>query len=579
MSEMVNAQQKINFNISFTEPQAHYVGVNMKVSGYKKEYVDVRMPVWTPGSYLVREFAKNVEEVAATSGSKKLDVRKLNKNTWRVYSKNADFDFNYRVYCFEISVRTSFVDDSHAFLSSTGIFMNIDNQIRQPVTVHVAPFKGWEKISTGLELVRGKQNTYYAPDFDILYDSPFEIGNQDIFHFTASGVDHEVAMYGGGNYDKTNLQRDMAKIVEQETAIYGENPNKHYTFIVHNYNVGSGGLEHLNSTVLGASRNAYATEAGYLNFLRLSAHEYFHLWNVKRLRPKALGPFDYNNENYTTNLWIAEGFTAYYDKLMVHRAGLQSSEGYLSALATDISTLENQPGKDIQPLSESSFDAWIKLYRPNENTKNSSISYYNKGAMIAFLLDLAIINSTNASKKLDNVMHDAYHEFYKKLNRGYTDQEFKAILEKTAGISFGEFYKDYINGLKPLDYNKYLGYAGFTLENTAVKNEPYLGIETTKRNDRLVVSNVWRGTGAWDGGLNVNDEIVAVDDVHISADDLAKIIAGKQVGDKISVQVLRDGLLKDLSVVLKENPLARFKISPVANPSVKQLAVRKKWLE
>ncbi|HEY0898719.1 MAG TPA: peptidase M61, partial [Sphingobacteriaceae bacterium] len=257
MSLAAGAQaQNIAFTVSFTEPQAHYADVEMVIDGYKKDFIDVKMPVWTPGSYLIREFAKNVEGFAATDKSgKKLASSKINKNTWRITSgKNERIKVNYRVYSFEISVRTPFVDASHAFLSPTGIFMYVDGQLKKPATVTIEPYKGWTKVSTGLEEVKGKAFTFRAADFDILFDSPIEVGTQDVFEFEASGVRHEVAMYGGGNYDKERLKKDMAAVIEQGTAIFGENPNKKYVFIVHNFNFGGGGLEHVNSTVLGASR-------------------------------------------------------------------------------------------------------------------------------------------------------------------------------------------------------------------------------------------------------------------------------------------------------------------------------------
>ena len=320
------AQGKIAFAVSFSEPQAHYVDVEMDISGNKKDHLEIKMPVWQPGSYLIREFAKNVEAFTAWGNNgKELSVQKVNKNTWKINTPKTDkVKIKYRVYAFEISVRTSFVDASHAFLSPTGIFMYPDGAINQPVTVTIDPIKGWNKISTGLETVNGRANTLYAPDFDVLYDSPIEVGTQDVFDFTAAGVKHEVAMVGGGNYDKERLKKDMAKVVEEETRIFGVNPNKRYVFIVHNYSSGGGGLEHMNSTVLGATRFGYTNENTYKGFLSLVAHEYFHLWNVKRLRPVALGPFDYDQENYTTNLWIAEGFTAYYDNLIIRRANFHS---------------------------------------------------------------------------------------------------------------------------------------------------------------------------------------------------------------------------------------------------------------
>jgi predicted metalloprotease with PDZ domain len=576
---IANAQVKISFEVSFTEPQAHYVEVEMDVSGLKKDQIDIKMPVWAPGSYLVREFAKNVEGLTAQSSiGKRLPVEKISKNTWRINTQEqSTVKIKYRVYAFEISVRTSFVDASHAFLSPTGIFMYPDGLINTPATVTINPNKSWKKISTGLEPVISKPNTFYAADFDILFDSPIEVGNQDIFEFNASGVRHEVAMVGGGNYNKARLQKDMAKLVEQETAVFSVNPNKHYVFIVHNSTAGGGGLEHLNSTVLGAARFGYSNETTYKNFLSLVAHEYFHLWNVKRLRPVALGPFDYDNENYTTNLWIAEGFTAYFDNLFLRRAGFYTQAKYLNVIEGDMNLVENQPGTRIQPLSEASFDAWTKAYRPNENSKNTTISYYNKGALVAMLLDLTILNSTNGAKRLDDVLKAMYEEHYVKKGKGFTDAEFKAMAEKIAGISLNSIYDKYVNGTEAINYQTCLGYAGLDItDQAASSNDAYLGAAAIQKDGKLIVNSVDRGSGAWNAGLNVNDEIIAVDGYRVS--ELDKAIAQKNTGETAVILISRDSRILSLDVKLSRNPTLKYKITPADNASAKQLAIRAKWL-
>lgn len=578
------AQSTIHFEVSFTEPQAHYADVQMQISGNNQEVLEVKMPVWAPGSYLVREFAKNVEAFSATDAKgKQLGFQKTTKNTWRIQAAKKDkITINYRVYGFEISVRTSFIDASHAFLSPTGIFMYPAGQLQKSSTVSIKPFQGWTKVSTGLEPVKGKEFTYFASNFDVLYDSPIEVGTQDVFEFTAAGVRHEVAMYGGGNYDKERLKADMAKIVEETTAVFGENPNKYYVFIVHNYVNGGGGLEHLNSTVLGASRNGYTNPNTYEGFLSLVAHEYFHLWNVKRMRPFALGPFNYDEENYTTNLWIAEGYTAYYDNLFVRRAGFTTPERYLDILSSGMSLVANQPGSFVQSASEASFDAWIKQYRPNENSRNSSISYYDKGAIIAMLMDLELLKATGAKKGLDDVMKAVYDEYYKKLDRGYTDAEFKAIVEKIAGKSFDQFYKDYVDGVKAPDYTQYLSYAGYTIsDDFAQRNESYLGATTVVRDGRILVTSVLRDSPAWKFGINVNDEIKSVDGQKLdpAPRELDKLIASKPIGSTVQLDIVRDGLAKSLQVTLSRNPAVKYRIVSVENPSAEQLAVRKKWLK
>ena len=577
-SMTAKSQVKVSFEISFIEPQAHYVEVEMNISGLIKDYVDVKMPVWAPGSYLVREFSKSVEGFSATAGTKTVKFDKVRKNAWRIYAaKASNIKVKYRVYAFETSVRTAFVDESHAFLSSTGIFMYPDGLIKLPSTVTIKPYKTWSKVSTGLEPVAGKPFTYTAANFDILFDSPLEVGNQDIFDFTAAGVRHEVAMYGGGNYDKEKLKIDMAKVVEQATAIYGENPNKHYTFIVHNFSTGGGGLEHLNSTVLGASKGGYATEKGYKGFLELVAHEYHHLWNVKRLRPVALGPFDYDNENYTTNLWVAEGFTSYFENKIMLRAGFKTTSETAQALVTNIATVSNTPGSKVQSAAEASYDAWIKNYRPNENSGNTSISYYSKGEVIGTLMDLEIANATKGARSLNDVMHDMYEAYYKKLGRGYTDAEFKAMVEKVSGISFTNFWKKYVNGTDPIEYSKYFAYAGITVTDENAGNAiPYLGVASKKVEGKMVVSSISRNSAAWDGGLNFNDVLISVDGLPIdSALEKMPVIASHKVSDVITVTVRRDGVLKDLKLTLKANPNLKLIAKLNEDATEAQLRVRK----
>ena len=574
------SQVKVGFEVSFKEPQAHYVEMEMTISGLAKDYVDVKMPVWAPGSYLVREFAKSVEDFSATAGGKPVKFEKVRKNAWRVYSAKSNvIKIKYRVYGFEVSVRTPFIDESHAFLSSTGIFMYPDGLLKLPSTVKVIPYKGWTKVSTGLEPVAGQPFTYTASDFDVLFDSPIEVGNQDVFEFMASGVKHEVAMYGGGNYDKERLKVDMAKVIEQATAIYGENPNKHYTFIVHNFERGGGGLEHLNSTVLGASRNAYDKPEGYLGFMNLVAHEYFHLWNVKRMRPVALGPFDYDNENYTTNLWVAEGFTSYYENKLVLRAGFIDPKTFVDGLVTAVANVSNTPGAKVQSAAESSYDAWIKGYRPNENSNNTGVSYYSKGEVVGLLMDLEIAQATKGTKSLDDVMKAMYLQG-KTLKRGYTDAEFKAMVEKISGKSFTDFWAKYVNGTHPVEYDKYFGYAGISIKNQNEGNSiPYIGVASKKTEGRIIISAISRNSAAWVDGLNVNDEVISVDGVGVEAAlERMPVITSKKPGDVVTVKVKRDGIEKDIKITLKASPNIKLVAEIQSNAPESQVLVRKGWM-
>ena len=559
----------ISYEVSMPEPHTHYYNVKMDVVDYQKEYFDIQMPVWSPGSYLVREFAKGVEGLVATANNKTLKAEKINKNTWRIYAKESkNVVVNYKVYAFELSVRTSFVDASHGYFNGTSMFMFIDELRNTPHNLTIIPFEDWKKVSTSLPKTSTEGFQYQAPDYDILVDSPVEIGNQETFDFTSAGVVHHVAMYGKGNYNIEKLKVDMAKVTQACTDVFGENPNKEYTFIIHNLTRGSGGLEHLSSTTLEVNRWTYEGSA-YKGFLSLVAHEYFHLWNVKRVRPIELGPFDYNNENYTSLLWVMEGFTSYYDELLLYRAGIYDEETIIRKFRGSISNIENQPGNKVQPVAHSSFDAWIKAYRPNENSYNTTISYYSKGSVVANMLDLMIINNTKGKKNLDDVMQYLYNEFYKKQDRGFTPAEMKTTLEKVSGLNMDDFFAKYINGTETFDYSTLFGYAGLTVE-TVVNKDPSLGISESNNKIR----RVYRGSSAYAGGLNVKDEILAIDGFRVDG-NINDFIEAKKVGDEISLLISRDNIIQTIRFPLLEKGSKNYFI---INEADKRNNVHQKWL-
>lgn len=569
--------QKVEYTLKFENPQTHYVTVEMKISGLSGSGIDLKMPTWAPGSYLIREFEKAIDYVKVKSGNTELKCEKTSKNTWHVdLNKSKDIIVEYNVYAFELSVRTSFIDAEHAYLNGSSIFLYIDGKKSLPGTVEIIPYKDWKKISCGMER-DGSEWKMKFPNYDILVDSPMEIGNQHIFYFETSGCKYEVAMFGEGNYDEEALKRDMAKVIDEAVKVYGENPNKNYVFIVHNLTSGGGGLEHLNSTTLEVNRWTYNN--GYISFLSLVAHEYFHLWNVKRSRPIELGPFNYDEENYTTLLWVMEGFTSYYDELLLKRAGFYTEAEYVRSLNSTISSMENQPGTRIQSAAMSSYDAWIKGYRTNENSYNTEISYYTKGSVLGALLDMEIIRSTNGEKHLDDLMSSVYNEYAKKKDRGFTPDEFKLAAEKICGKKLDDFFDKYVYGLDNIAYDNYLSIVGYELLYADNKDEASLGIRTKESDGKLIISTVIRDGAAWKDGLNVNDEIIAIDNYRMSMSTLNKYIDMKKPNDKISVTISRDNILKTIEVTLLGNVQNSFKLSEMKNADEKALANRKKWLK
>ncbi|MFN8355894.1 MAG: PDZ domain-containing protein [Spirosomataceae bacterium] len=578
---------EVSYVLSMSQPQTHYFEVEMKVSGLKNQqllkqgFLDFKMPVWTPGSYLIREYAKNVEGFEASASGKVLLSQKINKNTWRVqHNGNGTISVKYKVYAYELSVRTSFLDESHGYLNGASMFLYVDALKSEPLTLTVVPYKDWKMVSTGLPTSTKGNFTFEAPNYDILVDSPIEIGNQKVLTFTALGVPHYVAMYGEANYDESKVVAEMKKVVETAASVVGEHPCKDYTFIVHNIQRGGGGLEHLNSTTLQVSRNTYTSPLGLNQFLSLVAHEYFHLWNVKRIRPKALGPFDYENENYTHLLWVSEGFTTFYQTYILRKAGILTPEVYLNRFTSEIAGIENTPGQRVQSVAESSWDAWIKYYRQNENSKNSLISYYDKGSVIGALLNLAILAETNGQKNLDDVMRYLWNEYYKKQGRGFTDEEMQKAVETVAGKSLNDFFQKYIWGTDVIDYNAFLKPVGCQLTAKQNSQEGFLGADSRVTEGRLLITSVFRDSPAYNDGLNVNDEIVAVNDSPITpkVDALNQLAKTLKPGDAFKVSLIRDGLKKEISVTLKSNPNRTFAIERLPNLTPEQESLYKKWL-
>ena len=477
----------IAFTVTMAQPHTHLFGIDVSITrtGDAPREEQLVMPVWTPGSYLIREFERNVQDFdVRDEGGRPLKWEKTNKNTWRVFTNGARaWQATYSVYANELSVRTSELNSDHAFWNNANLLMYLDGFLKSPSTVRVLAPDVW-KVATGLPPVLGQKNIFRAENFDVLYDSPFEASNFKTIVFNVKSVPHRIVIDGVGNYDPERMRRDVQKIVETQVELMGgEIPYRDYTFFLHLRANTGGGLEHLNSAALGYPRFGFRIRSGdratsaapnttetperdYRGFLSLVSHEFFHLWNVKRIRPDALGPFDYTQENYTKVLWVAEGITDYYADLVLRRAGLISESEFLSATARSMQNLQNTPGRLVQSAEESSYDAWIKYYRQDENSVNSQISYYDKGALLGLLLDLEIRKRSAGAKSLDDVMRYLYAEFFKK-NRNYGPADFQKASELMAGASLEEFFSEYVRGKEELDYNAALAAAGLRLETSA----------------------------------------------------------------------------------------------------------------
>jgi len=553
---------KISYSLKMPRPQNHYFQVEMQVEQVKQKTATVKLPVWAPGSYLVREFSRHLNQVKAYSlQGALLPITKKTKNAWEVDLKGQTaFIVKYEVYAFELSVRTSFLDETHGFVSGPSMFMYLDGHKETGGELLVQPHPSFKRISTGLtqksDVKQGNNQTFTFDNYDQLVDCPIEIGNQYEFDFVAAGVKHTVSMYGEGNFDPERLKEDMAKIVEEETKVVGVNPNKRYVFIVHNVVGGDGGLEHCNSTVLSVDRWTY-DGSNYINFLNLVAHEYFHLWNVKRIRPIELGPFNYDQEVYTNYLWVMEGFTSYYDELILRRCGFYSQEEMAKKIQIAVNYVESSVGARVQPVAHASFDAWIKAYRPNENSSNTTMTYYSRGMIIASVLDVMIIKQSNGKECLDHLMQDLYQSYYIGKNRGFTDAEFKACLTKHTGQDMAEFFLKYIDGTEVIPYSMYFLPLGVDVSDVGgVK--PVFGANVTEEGGKVIIKSIRANSSAEDAGLSVNDEIIACMNYRVDKSMLDALMNGAVVGDEFELTISRDKLMRKVIVKITGQKRSTF---------------------
>ncbi len=454
---------KMSFTVSMEDPASHYYRVEFRYEGHEAPHADIKMPVWTPGYYMILDLAKHVVDFRASDDQgNPLAWSKTEKNTWRVITPGVkNLTIEYYVFANRVSVAEPYLGENRGFLSPTGLFMHVGGKLDHPVTVKVDLFEGWSQVSTGLDPVPGEIHTYSAGDFDRLYDCPILAGNQEILTFEFQGLPHTVAIEKPGDCDRELLVSDLKRIVEASTSLMGHIPYEHYTFLI--MERGMGGLEHLNSMAVYADVSNYRYSESNLGLLGFLAHEFFHLFNIKTIRPAVLGPFDYDRECITDMLWFSEGGTVYYEEIILNRAGFTSQERFLSDAARNIGSHENGTGHLFQPVALSSRDTWMLFFNRSENSRFVTINYYNKGATLCMLLDLKIRHETENRKSLDDVMKTLYQQFHLEQNRGFTDPEFREVCEMTAGCKLDEFFS-YVMTTAEIDYRKYFGYAGLEID-------------------------------------------------------------------------------------------------------------------
>jgi predicted metalloprotease with PDZ domain len=571
----------ILYQVSMPQPTSHLFEVTLQIANWQASTLDLKMPVWTPGSYLVREYAKQVQDFSAedSRSKKSLQTTKLSKNYWQIKTENAsEITVAYRIYANELSVRTNHLDATHGYFNGAALFFFIPGLEKQPYLVKINPPRSDWQVSTALSPISNSANTFIAPDFDTLVDSPFEIGTQKIYDFEVLGKPHQLAVWGQGNADINKIIEDTKKIIEVEANLFDGLPYEKYLFILHLSASGFGGLEHKDCCSLNYPRYSFRSKDKYYRFLQLVAHEFFHLWNVKRIRPKALEQFDYEAENYTTSLWFCEGTTSYYDLLLPLRAKIYDSKFFLDNLSKEISKYLNTPGRKVQSLSESSWDAWIKLYRRDSNSDNSQISYYLKGEMVSLLLDLLIRSRSHNNRSLDDVMVKMWERFGKD-EIGFTDRQLFEVIESIAQTNLNEFFQHYIHGTEELPFNQYLEPFGLHLQSISDDDAPpYLGIRVQTDNGKDIIKFVEVDSPAASAGIDVDDELLAIDGIRVSAEQLSDRLKDYQAGDTIEVTVFHQDRLHSLAVKLAAPQINRYEVVKIKYPTDLQAQNFLGWL-
>ncbi|MXN78941.1 PDZ domain-containing protein [Burkholderia sp. 4701] len=595
----------IRYSIAPKDPAAHLFEVSVTVAEPDPEGQRFALPVWIPGSYLVREFARNIVTLHAfNDAGRKVRIAKTDKSTWQAAPVKGALTLRYDVYAWDLSVRSAYLDDRGGFFNGTAVFLSVAGQEDAPCDVEIAKpagaaFRAW-RVATALPEARGTKRyafgAYRASNYDELVDHPVTIGEFALATFDAHGVPHDIVIAGRvTRLDMERLRTDLKRVCEAQIALFEpkskQAPMDRYVFMTLAVSDGYGGLEHRASTALICNRSDLPvkgrseTTEGYRTYLGLCSHEYFHTWNVKRIKPAAFVPYDLTRENYTSLLWLFEGFTSYYDDLMLVRSGLMSQDEYFAALGRTIGGVQRGAGRLKQSVAESSFDAWTKYYRQDENAANAIVSYYTKGSLVALAFDLAIRAQTRHRKSLDDVMRLLWvrygRAFYRGQQAGVGEDEIEALIEEATGVALGRLFADAVRGTRDLPLADLLAPFGVTLAPDVGPNgaqgKPTIGARVRGGAD-CTLATVYEGGAAHRAGLSAGDTLIAVDGLRVTGTNLDALLARYRAGDKVEIHAFRRDELRTAKLKLDGPEVARYKLAAAPKPAA-QHAAREAWLK
>jgi len=606
---MKKAKQKnppaVQYTIVPKDLAGHLFNVTVTVAAPAPEGQVFTLPAWIPGSYMIREFARNIVRIRAESGGDAVALTKLDKHSWQAAPVDGPLSLHYEVYAWDLSVRAAHLDLTHGFFNGTSVFLRVPGQEAMPHQVDIQrpgdPAAASWRVATSLPELGAKRygfGTYIAADYDELIDHPVEIADFALGTFKAHGVQHDIVITGRvPNLDMARLQQDLKAICEAQIAFFEpktkQAPMDRYVFLTMAVGDGYGGLEHRASTALICARADLPTTAapraaepneGYTKFLGLCSHEYFHTWNVKRIKPAVFAPYDLQVENYTPLLWLFEGFTSYYDDLMLVRSGIISEATYFKLLGKTVGSVLRGSGRTKQSVAESSFDAWSKYYRQDENAPNAIISYYTKGSLVGLAFDLTIRAKTGGARSLDDVMRALWERYGRDFyaggglgeGRGVTEKEVEALFDEISGVRLKSIFDRYIRGTEDVPLAKLYAPFGIKVLDERKSGKPSLDAGIGRDAGGARLTQVHEGGAAHQAGLSAGDIVIAVDGLRVNGNpcNLDGLFARYRVGDTVTMHAFRRDELMAFEVTLQGDRVPGITVAPMPGTRKSQALAR-----
>ena len=610
----------ISYEIDFSETQNHYLHVTARFKTPKPK-TELMMATWAPGSYLIREYARHIDSMTVTDqAGNKVEFEKTKKNRWMLQTKDVQsVTLKYRLYCNEMTVRTNWTGSTYSMINGAPTFITPVRARNKTHSVKLNLPKRWKRSACALQTLN-EPHEYLANSYDELVDNPIVAGNIQVYPFDIEGIPHQLINVGeSGYWDGVKAAADLKKMVEAQQEIWGTVPYKKYLFINMIAEAG-GGLEHDNCTLIMTSRWHFRDAKKYQNWLSLASHEFFHTWNVRRLRPKSLLRYDYENEMFTRSLWVAEGVTSYYEDLALVRSGLITRQEYLKRLSSTVEAVQAKPGRKVQSLTEASFDTWIKFYRPDENSNNTRVSYYAKGTVAAFLLDAKIRTVTKGRRSLDDVMRKMYQEYSES---GYTQENFRETASEVAGVDLSQWFVKAIDSTEELDFSE-VGVLGVEVADLASKSndsepevagvkkeeeeantateveggddqaeseapmvsedkvnkpdpKPWIGVGGTAKGDSMIVSSVAPDSPAYKAGIQTDDELIAVNNFRLDG-RISGRLKQFEIGEPLEILLSRRGELLRIELTPEAKTKFDWTLKFAKEPNKRQKRSQESWL-